>query len=133
MTDNELIQALRICLSMRIIVNPNAGYVITVQDILDLINRQKEEIERLEKEKVKHHLIATAVIDEDVLKKFMDEGLKKVECDIIKVRNETIKELKKRAKILVIPQKTAEGYTREIILKSDFDNLVKEMTEGATK
>ena len=53
MTDNEVIQALRICPSMKIIVNPNAGYVITVQDILDLIKRQKAEIERLEAENKK--------------------------------------------------------------------------------
>ena len=47
MTDNAIIQALRIFPSMKIIVNHNAGYVITVQDILDLINRQKVEIKRL--------------------------------------------------------------------------------------
>ena len=138
MTDKEIIKALECCAGEEPLCRECAygGYPLpvcresTVRNSLDLIKRQQGEIKRLEKEKVKHHLIATVSIDEDALKKFKDEGLKKVECDIIKVRNETIKELKKRAKILVIPQKTAEGYTREIILKSDFDNLVKEMTEG---
>ena len=41
-------------------------------------------------------------------------------------RVETIKEFAEKLKVFVIPQK-ADGYTREIVLKKDIDNLVKEM------
>ena len=43
-------------------------------------------------------------------------------------KSEAIKEFAERLKHFIIPQK-ADGYTREIVLKSDIENLVKEMTE----
>lgn len=44
------------------------------------------------------------------------------------IRLQAIKEFAERLKHFIIPQK-ADGYTREIVLKRDIDNLVKEMTE----
>ena len=44
------------------------------------------------------------------------------------IKSEAIKEFAERLKHFIIPQK-ADGYTREIVLKRDIDNLVKEMTE----
>ena len=118
MTDNEIIKALE-----RMSEEDPAGFS---SDILDLIKRQRTEIEKVKNEKVKHHLIYTAVIDEDVLKKVMDERLKKVECDSIKVRNETIKEFAERLKTRV----TDIPWCEYPPVHECIDNLVKEMTEG---
>ena len=108
MTDNELIQALRICPSMRIIVNPNAGYVITVQDILDLINRQKAEIERLEK------LYKLAVAERDANVKGFTKELNAIKSKAIKEFAEELCEGRVSNDPVVIAVRCA----------------VKEMTEG---
>ena len=77
---------------------------ITANAALDLINRQKAEIERY-------------------------KGVIKIlENDVANAKYEAIKEFAERLKHFIIPQK-ADGYTREIVLKRDIDNLVKEMTE----
>lgn len=104
MTDNAIIQALRIFPSLKIIVNHNAGYVITVQDILDLINRQKVEIKRLESEAECTDGYAAALVEmtrAEAIKKFAE-----MVCEG-RVSNDPV----------VIAVRCA----------------VKEMTEGATK
>lgn len=111
MTYNEIIQTMRYFASQKVVVNQHTGQVLIMQDILDIIDRQKEEIERLEKEKVKHHLIATAVIDEDVLKKFMDEGLK---------------ESPRKISMMSFTKEEISTY----VPVHAIDSLVKEMTEG---
>lgn len=45
-----------------------------------------------------------------------------------KIKAEAYKEFAERLKYFIIPQK-ADGYTREIILKRDIDNLLKELKE----
>lgn len=45
MTDNEIIKALERC---KVTKAPNIGVYISAENILDLINRQKEEVERLQ-------------------------------------------------------------------------------------
>ena len=100
MTDNEIIELLE----RMITVYPNR----ILDEILDLINRQKAEIERLQK-------------NIDGLNIFTTNHMKVI-------RLQAIKEFAERLKYFIIPQK-ADGYTREIVLKRDIDNLVKEMTE----
>ena len=81
-----------------------------MKDALDLINRQKAEIERLRE--IANHKCQKCVS-------------RTIEC----AKSEAIKEFAERLKHFIIPQK-ADGYTREIVLKRDIDNLVKEMTES---
>ena len=110
MTDNEIIKALE----------HNANKCRFYEDserqglyksTLDLINRQKADIERLKKELMKC--------------KLEKEMLYNVGVEIQTI---AIKEFAERLKHFIIPQK-ADGYTREIVLKRDIDNLIKEMTE----
>ena len=131
MTDNEIIKALECC-SHRNEDLPCDGcpaYNIAqmcMEDLmsaaLDLINRQKAEIERLKQ-----------IIDKQ------DKEIIKLQKRIIfwredlnyqpeKIKSEALEEFAEELKHFIIPQK-ADGYTREIVLKRDIDNLVKEMTE----
>ena len=84
-----------------------------LESVLDLINRQKAEIERLRE--IANHKCQKCVS-------------RTIEC----AKSEAIKEFAERLKHFIIPQK-ADGYTREIVLKRDIDNLVKEMTGGRNK
>ena len=120
MTDNEIIKALECCLSgkdydtacMKCPIEPICeSDDILLKYALDLINRQKAEIERLEE------MFDSSVSSE---RNAVDNiGYEKYEA---------IKEFAERLKHFIVPQK-ADGYTREIVLKRDIDNLIKEMME----
>ena len=99
MTDNEIIKELNLRIDS------------FSRETLDLINRQKAEIERLQDYNENLQTANTALSNE-----------------ILEIKSEAIKEFAERLKLFIIPQK-ADGYTREIVLKRDIDNLVKEMTE----
>ena len=81
------------------------------KNALDLINRQKEEIDRL-----------------NIELQSMRSAANSYKMHYETAASEAIKEFAERLKHFIIPQK-ADGYTREIVLKRDIDNLVKEMTE----
>ena len=116
MTDDEIIKALECCRdNSRCYTCPRLGMNccmnLLMRNALDLINRLKAENEMLKVD------LAKCSISLDNLHKAADE-----------IRTEAIKDFAWRLKYLVIPQK-AYGYTREIVLKRDIDNIVKEMTE----
>ena len=124
MTDEQIIKALECCTQN---VGCNGCPFVNSTDIkyrggyacaetmrksaLNLINRQKEEIERL-----------------NIELQFMRNASNSYKIHYETTKSEAIKEFAERLKIFIIPQK-ADGYTREIVLKRDIDNLVKEMTE----
>lgn len=111
-SDEAIIKALECCIKNDCDNCPFdslLNYSDCLKGFLDLINCQKAEVERLQKEKTKLHQLIPKMIKE--------------------AKSEAIKEFAERLKIFVIPQK-ADGYTREIVLKSNIDNLVKEITES---
>lgn len=97
-----------------------SDFEIVDEDIIDLINRPKAEIENWKK--------ACDELFEQMSKRL------EMEKDIAWLygerlgKSKTIKEFEERLKILFIPQK-ADGYTREIVLKRDIDNLIENMRE----
>lgn len=121
MTDNEIIKAMQCvigndvkcseCTYQKVLPFPSCRRKCA-KNALDLINRQKAENESLKMD------LAKCSIRLDNLYKTADE-----------IKSEAIKEFAERLKHFIIPQK-ADGYTREIVLKRDIDNLVKEMTEA---
>ena len=94
--------------------------------INELVNRCKELQAENEKLKSIHLLdefnVRIRVDDMFVSAHSMSEWLEF--CDNLK--SEAYKEFAERLKIFVIPQ-MADGYTREIVLKRDIDNLLKEL------
>lgn len=152
MTDNEIIKALNYCCGN--IKNNDEGcnkdmcYQVTlpesrdegirfcrqwlIKDALDLINRQKAEIERLQDKLIISDGEEIKLCDDMYVLK---DELQRAKVEISKhfdymdeAANEAIEDFAERLKHFIIPQK-ADGYTREIVLKRDIDNLVKEMTE----
>ena len=127
MIDKDIIKALECCKKVMVIVgcnncpyynNDNCQYELIVNS-LDLINRQKAEIESLKCEMGK-------LLPKDCSYAMQMEVSNKLESQI---KSEAIIEFWESLKHFIIPQK-ADGYTREIVLKRDIDNLVKEMTES---
>ena len=118
MTDNEIINALNgnISNAKRCDCKVWSIEVYKLENVLDLINRLKAEIEELKDILEK---VPTNAYDLQV------EASEKLENQI---KSEAIKEFAEELKHFIIPQK-ADGYTREIVLKRNIDNLVKEMTE----
>ena len=98
------------------------------EDALDLINRYEAEIERLEGDLIEERTRRkNAVAEIERLKGYVTPVVQMVNAyDLLNARNEAIKEFAERLQIYVIPQ-LADGYTREIVLKSSIDDLVKEM------
>ena len=94
----------------------HADTITKLSNTLDLINRQKAENERL-KEILNTDFIIPLESDDT-------SSLVIVKIDSIKA--EAYKEFVEKVKIFVVPQK-ANGYTREILLKRDIDNLLKEL------
>ena len=133
MTDNEIIKALECCtqqagcsgcpLVNSIQMKYRGGYACAEEMrkcALDLINRQKAEIERLEKKA--NTPFAKITFDRDELQEIVYEYVKNIEIDINLAKSEAIKEFAERLKCGV-PQETG------VIRCADVDNLVKEMTE----
>ena len=110
MTDNEIIKALEDLFKL-MLHDGDLQRTSIISKALDLIKRQKVEIERLN-------------IELQAMRNAANSYKKNYET----AKSEAIKEFAERLKHFIIPQK-ADGYTREIVLKRDIDNLVKEMTE----
>ena len=124
MTDNEIIKALECCIKCD--ACENCPYFIRRQrfecgehfnkDVLDLINRQKEEIERLREALAK----SNGCLEEGI-------ALAKQTPDmVISAITEAVREFAERLK------KTANGrmYRKDVVYIDEIDNLVKE-TVGA--
>ena len=129
MTDNEIIKALDCCANCEScdfettncpLVEEMECRSLLAQKALDLITRQQAEIERLKTEL-------------DFAKAFRKETdaefslMHRKYGNMLKAaKSEAYKEFAEELKHFIIPQK-ADGYTREIVLKRDIDNLLKEM------
>ena len=100
LTNEEIIRRLKFCEDCSANINV---------EILDLINRQKAEIERLKKELTEYKL-----------------RLKMSECTVDETKSEAIKEFAERLKEKL--QWDVE-FENMIVFENDIDNLVKEMTE----
>ena len=125
MTDNEIIKALECCTANnRCDTCPRLGMNccmnLLIRNALDLINRQKAEIERLEKERA-----STA---EYCLRKELKTELKTAQSEIIKEFAERLKETITNAINTYYNSNSGGYYLAEDVIE-DIDDLVKEMTE----
>lgn len=120
MTDNEIIRALECCIKNDIAQCKICEYDKFEQgcrrklkpDILDLINRQKAEIERLEKEK-DSKIVRCIANDKD------------------KIKSEAIKEFVERLKFEYEDER--QGRYINWLMNDIINKLVKEMTGGEQK
>ena len=117
MTDNEIIKALEDYKNSKILQTENG--VISIGDILDLIKRQKAEIERL------RELLSIPIAEEDE-DWFSSPPLKTPE----QIKSEAIKEFAERLKAEYVDFDELHEEIRHDNLILAVDNLVKEMTEG---
>lgn len=156
MTDAEIIKSLECCKmpvgsgacngcslkdirNKRLIGNEKSCTTVLLENALDLINRQKAEIERL-KEPVS--LVVNCDVPEDILKTLRNQkviNLSNDEAEAIciwdkHVRAEAIKEfaerLKEHSRKMQSSDFSGEFWDRAMIV-TDIDNLVKEMAGDA--
>ena len=128
MTDEQIIKALEVCASKEIRCNECpfdegcANYEIKY--LLDLINRQKAEIEKLNIEfKAMRDSANSYKAEVERLKKHIQDGVEfEIEYNIKEIRAEAIKEFWERVRRYAIDM----GYVHVTVFG---DNLVKEMTE----
>lgn len=145
MTDNEIIKALNYCCgnikNNDEECNEDMCYQVCLpesreegirwcgewlmKDALDLINRQKAEIEEWKKKA--NTPFAKVTFDRDKLQEIVDECAKNIEIDINLAKSEAIKEFAERLKEKL--QWDVE-FDNKLVFESDIDSLVKEITEG---
>ena len=110
MTDNEIVKTLECCAEDKCrecpLLNDDCGEVILCKNALDLINRQKAEIERLEKDRAS-----------------LIEHLKKSRKQTKTAKAEAIKEFAERVKVVV--------KFNYIVWDEQIDYIVKEMVGDA--
>lgn len=116
MTDNEIIKALEYCKTCSANLNV---------EIIDFINRQQAEIEKLQKNQDDIDNFARYICKERMLKGKLIANFDDLQEYIRKEKAEAIKEFARKLKCGV-PQETG------VIRCADIDNLVKEM-EGETE
>ena len=157
LTDNEIIKALEDEMHLAEYVDSDYCSDVNLEIIksaLDLITCQQAEFENLKVENQSLRSAANSLKMHYEEAQAEIERLKKLEIEIDdfcrrlcrmrmlngsaiasyqdlqnyiqEEKSKAVKEFAERLKYFIIPQK-ADGYTREIILKSDVDNLVKEM------
>lgn len=137
MTDEQIIKALDCChselgnmCSICPLFDPDNDYCEDElhKNALNLINRQKAEIERLKKENTILSKNADTAF-QDGLDENRDLFKKEVEPEI---RNEAIKEFAERLKrYSFVDNLSLNG--KETVYVADIDNLVKEMTEASNR
>ncbi len=124
MTDNEIVKALECC-SSEVLVNLNCSHcpyqcpncmTILYKDALALINRQKAEIDRQDKEIERLNGILENYAFEYGTTVDKERFLKKARAEAVKEFAERVKE-----KIRTM--------SRIVVYDEDIDNLVKEFTE----
>ena len=127
MTDNDIKKALKLCATLdsgnckkcpcREICNENDGTLTKLT--LDLINRQKAEIERLQESGKEAVSCFTRM-----------ESLYKIKCKELEVaKSEAIKEFAERLKENCYTYSDICGYQSTVVDVNQIDNIVKEMTE----
>lgn len=124
MTDEQIIKALECYSDTKEVLCKDCAYRsearcrrTMAKDTLDLINRQKAEIERL-RDYNENLLTANTALSNEILD----------------IKFEVIKEFAERLKAIVTINNTDDGYLDYAVdytcLMEDIDSLVKEMTEG---
>lgn len=122
MTDNEIIKSLECCGGSNCHECPIEGCTDDIfGNALNLIKRQKAEIERWKKKA--NTPFANVTFDENKLKEIVADAIENIEFNLNSVKSEAIIEFAERLK---------ENYYftdrwGKIITKSTVDNLVKEM------
>ena len=134
MTDNEIVKALECCARSECAdckncpldsLNRNDCYsIILHQHSLDLINRQKAEIERLKNAVPSNKYACRVAVKNGVI---YTHTLEDYEWLIGDIGEEAIKEFAERLKSELTPYPECEF--KETITSKQIDNLVKEMTE----
>lgn len=145
MTDNEIIKALECCseaifkedcIKLKCPFFDNEIYnCMNVDDedamhrySLDLINRQKAEIERLNSEIDE---ISIAYSELETQKDYLyDEAKALIERDK-QSKSEAIREFAEKLKNVALPIKIGGKYEYEVVTKQAIDHFVKEMTEDS--
>ena len=125
-TDEEVIKALEHYKGFRLYPFDkceDGDNKILVDDALDLINRQKAEIEELEAECDRQYEQAEA----DIRANIADGGTSCHWC-MDKHKTEAIKEFAERLKQTAYTHSTITGYQYPVVDVSEIDNLVQEMT-----
>ena len=117
MTDNEIIMRVRLFASQKLVVHQSEGWAIIMKDVLDIIDRQQEEIERLITENNELKMLleyeADAFDELEFHKKAKREALKR--------------ELEAHGVEEIVKSKTAKSI-REVLARAR--EIVKEVTEG---
>lgn len=103
---------------------------ICLKELIDTINLQKAEIERLEDKENKKGLVCQVKIDGDKLEDIKNRCLEQIEYNIKEIQDEAIKEFTEKLK-------EAKVYSSErhenIVPVAVIDWIVKEMTENDFK
>ena len=139
MTDNEIIKALECCCEQRYMCPRecplynvcDCGEMVLEKKAIDLINRQKAEIERLKEKVNKQGLVAQVIIDDEKMEEIKNDILEQIEYNIKEIKSEAYKEFAERLKKKIHKRVTEAGQQVLSIEPKGIDNLVKEMTEGA--
>lgn len=120
MTDEQIIKAVGICRTPDTCrgcpyheLYTSGCVCALMKDVFDLINRQKTEIERLEKGLTEYKL-----------------RLKMSECTVDEIKSKAIKEFAERLKGYAIGENGSKEKAYFFVEVQDIDNLVKEMTEA---
>ena len=141
MTDEQIIKSLKwLVVNFPKIENPEDDadkmcncINLYCQNAIDLINRQKAEIERLKEKVNKNGLVCQITIDDEKLEDIKNSCLDQIEYNIKEIQSEAIKEFAERLKIYA---READDYWFEMeteVFCKEIDNLVKEMTENDFK
>ena len=126
MTDNEIKKALEDLFKL-MLHDGDLQRTSIISKALDLINRQKEEIERLQKKA--NIPFAKITFEMNKLQEVVNEYVKNIEIDINLAKSEAIKEFAERLKEKL--QWDVE-LDNKLVFESDIDNLVEEMTDVET-
>ena len=133
MTDNEIIKALECHASHtdecddcpNVEISSSVCSEIMAENALDLINRQKAEIEklRIQNAKLKKHF--TVEIDDEKLEELFEQAANNIEINIKKVKSEAIRKFAERLKVIA----AWDERDNTVVHLDDIDSIVKEMTE----
>jgi FtsZ-binding cell division protein ZapB len=87
MTDNEIIMRLRLFASQKLVVHQSEGWAIIMKDVLDIIDRLQEEIERLKKENNQFADIGKmySEVRAEVVREFAEFLIDKAENNVIRI------------------------------------------------
>ena len=135
MTDEQIIKASEYCSTdVRENTCPKCAFykkhrcsTLMLNAVSDLINRQKAEIERLERKA--NTPFCQVTFDEEKLKEIANEYAENIEFDLNQLKSEVIKEFAERLKTNFNKNIRLYGRCTVYDATTEIDDLVKEMTE----